>query len=945
MGEGYTYANMNAMRFYKDNNLTFTAPDGYEIKSIELEVSGTYSDLTFSPTGYDNETKTWTGSAASVTMSRPSNASSYAQISKFTITIGSTSTDPSISAEDVNITYDATSGAITYTVDNGVDGGVVTASTTSDWLTLGTVGENVPFTCAANSSAVAREATVTLTYTYGDNQTTTKDVTVTQAGNPNVTMTIAQVRAQNTGENVETIGVVTSCNDVTAYIQDDTAAICVYGEELTVGDEIRVSGTLTAYNGLLEISDPTVEETISTGNTVTPTVKTIAEINADYAANNELQGWLVKIENAKVTAISGQNTTIAQDDNTIVVRGISGVEYVVNDYLTLTGNIGCYNKAQIANPTDVTVMETPRVKYYLAGSWGDNNYGWGEGMVELTENSDGTYSTTMQNFAANTQFKIVKKDTNNSLTWFGGATNDGETYGIHNLWWKDIQMVQDNKNFLIPTAGDYTFTVNVTDMKLTVTGWKYYLEGDFNEWGTADVFTSQGNGVYTLTMQIDEATGIQVVAEAGESDIYYSNNYFSKDNCTNLDLYTGNNNMTIDAASEYVFTLTTANNSIKLTVEGWPVVVEGDKFVKVTSTNELTNGKYLIVYEEGSLAFNGGLETLDAVGNTIGVTIAGNEIAATEETQAAEFTIDVNAGTIKSASGKYIGKTSSGNGLDTNAQTIYTNTFSIDEDGNAVITASGGSTLRFNSASNQARFRYYGSGQQPIQLYKLLLPEATFSENDTEATTITANDNKLVNATLERTLSNTYWSTFSVPFDVTADQVTAVLGEGVGLRKFQGSEDTVIKFQEATTIEAGHAYLVKPAETVTNPVFNGVTVVNTTGETDDDSNGYGFVGAVIKKTLKTDQTELFLGTDAKFYYPESEAKATMKGLRGYFVVPAGTVPSKLSVDVEGSGIATSINSMNIEGMGDGNIYNLNGQRVNAPQKGLYIVNGKKVIIK
>ena len=69
----------------------------------------------------------------------------------------------------------------------------------------------------------------------------------------------------------------------------------------------------------------------------------------------------------------------------------------------------------------------------------------------------------------------------------------------------------------------------------------------------------------------------------------------------------------------------------------------------------------------------------------------------------------------------------------------------------------------------------------------------------------------------------------------------------------------------------------------------------------------------------------------------------MKGLRGYFVVPEGTETRSLAVDFDG--IATSINAMNIEGMGDGNVYNLQGQRVNTPQKGLYRVNGKKVIIK
>ena len=48
----------------------------------------------------------------------------------------------------------------------------------------------------------------------------------------------------------------------------------------------------------------------------------------------------------------------------------------------------------------------------------------------------------------------------------------------------------------------------------------------------------------------------------------------------------------------------------------------------------------------------------------------------------------------------------------------YTNEITFDSNGNAVITASGGCTLRFNSNSDQKRFRYYKSGQKAIQLYK-----------------------------------------------------------------------------------------------------------------------------------------------------------------------------------------------------------------------------------
>lgn len=260
---------------------------------------------------------------------------------------------PYITAEDVSITYDATASSIAYTVNNPITGGTVSAATTSDWVTLSSnYTSPIAFTCAANTSALKRTATVTLTYTYGT-KTATKDVTITQAGNPNVTMTIAEVRSQETGD-VITSGIVTSCVGTTGYIQDATAAICVYGAELTVGDHIKVSGKLSTYKGLLEITSPDITVN-SHDNTIEPEVMTIAEINASTK-----QGWLVKIENANVISIDGQNTTIAQGENTIVVRGITSGSVEMNDVITLTGNIGCFDVAQIANPTNIIKSQTQK---------------------------------------------------------------------------------------------------------------------------------------------------------------------------------------------------------------------------------------------------------------------------------------------------------------------------------------------------------------------------------------------------------------------------------------------------------------------------------------------------------------------------------------------------------------------------------------------------------
>ena len=160
-----------------------------------------------------------------------------------------------------------------------------------------------------------------------------------------------------------------------------------------------------------------------------------------------------------------------------------------------------------------------------------------------------------------------------------------------------------------------------------------------------------------------------------------------------------------------------------LTVLKAPAVATGTVYVKVTDA--VTDGEYLIVYEDAastpqaSVAFNGSLETLDVANNTVEVAISENKIAGNTDIDAATFTINVTDGTILSASGKYIGKTANSNGLDVKT-TAMTNTFAIDADGNAVITGNT-AALRYNKAADQKRFRYYkdgGGSQEKIALYK-----------------------------------------------------------------------------------------------------------------------------------------------------------------------------------------------------------------------------------
>ncbi len=133
-------------------------------------------------------------------------------------------------------------------------------------------------------------------------------------------------------------------------------------------------------------------------------------------------------------------------------------------------------------------------------------------------------------------------------------------------------------------------------------------------------------------------------------------------------------------------------------------------YEKVTSEPSDWSGEYLIVYEGGNNALDGSLETLDAVSNYISVEIEDDKIEATEDVAASAFTIAKIEGgySVKSASGYYIGLQSEGNGLKSSTTTEYQNSISFNTDG-TVNVISKNCYLRFNTNSNQTRFRYMKS--------------------------------------------------------------------------------------------------------------------------------------------------------------------------------------------------------------------------------------------
>lgn len=212
------------------------------------------------------------------------------------------------------------------------------------------------------------------------------------------------------------------------------------------------------------------------------------------------------------------------------------------------------------------------------------------------------------------------------------------------------------------------------------------------------------------------------------------------------------------------------------------------------------------------------------------------------------------------------------------------------------------------------------------------------------------------NVTLQRTLSKDYWNTFCVPFALDAKQVAQYFGEGTQLRTYEGNcNNNIVYFATVDNIEAGKPYIMKPGNAVVkNPTFEGVSMVATGLDKNGNPQAVGDASTVQMKgiynqiLLKTDKTELFLGDNDLFYYPIDDIDArTIGGLRAYFIVPQDTDIKKLRANLDGT--PTSLGTIFNTEESNAPVYNLQGQCVGnslrALKSGIYIQNGKKVVVK
>ena len=261
-------------------------------------------------------------------------------------------------------------------------------------------------------------------------------------------------------------------------------------------------------------------------------------------------------------------------------------------------------------------------------------------------------------------------------------------------------------------------------------------------------------------------------------------------------------------------------------------------------------------------------------------------------------------------------------------------------------------TGEWSGSSSSVSFTNLGSKKgnavsyYTINIEYVAVKPVTLDESQNNAETISGNADKTVNVKLTRTLKADVWNTFCVPFDVT---VAGSPLEGATIKQIESvaekTDGAVINFVDApATLVAGNAYLVRTATAIENPTFNGVTVKNVDPTNCSGNENYQLIG--IYSPLKIDASlygKVF-GINNQDKLAKVKENTSIKGMRAYFLLANSATAAKLNFGGELTGIDAVDNG---EAVMTGKVYNLNGQYVGNSleglKKGVYVVNGKKVL--
>lgn len=266
------------------------------------------------------------------------------------------------------------------------------------------------------------------------------------------------------------------------------------------------------------------------------------------------------------------------------------------------------------------------------------------------------------------------------------------------------------------------------------------------------------------------------------------------------------------------------------------------------------------------------------------------------------------------------------------------------------ITSSSDNEVIWEGSANSVRF--FNNTSKQFRVSKITVTvKPHYTLDETVDNVIEAKENVYV--TLKRTFyHDNAWNTLCLPFDVDANKVATAFA-GAEIREIDPNKCTAntIQFVPATEIKAGVPYIIKWNENVAEAkpfeeTFEGVMLVAEPKPVTINNNDIKFTGFYNKTTADNlGESVAAIGAENKLFKVTS---GEMKGFRAAFVLKSNTPASVIKLVIDGT--ATGIEDLVIDGVkANGRVYNLNGQFVgnslNGLQPGLYIQNGKKIVVK
>ena len=264
-------------------------------------------------------------------------------------------------------------------------------------------------------------------------------------------------------------------------------------------------------------------------------------------------------------------------------------------------------------------------------------------------------------------------------------------------------------------------------------------------------------------------------------------------------------------------------------------------------------------------------------------------------------------------------------------------------------------------------------GDYPVYLRNMKLTETDISkfytteEVETTVTVTGAADGRVVldetsttapdvasgvDVRVKRTINAGEWSTICLPFAMSQAQCQAAFGSDVEIGDFTGctvvDDNVSVNFSNVTAMEANHPYIIKVSSAVSEFTVDGVDIAADNAEVKVNKSGRKYNRFIGNYENGTELEDGFLFLNAnKFYFSNGSTK--IKAFRGYFNLETADAyyeESRRIALVFGETTAIDNGKLTMDNEA-GAIYDLSGRKVSNGQlkKGLYIKNGKKVVVK